>query len=200
MRIRRVVILSAVLLVALFIAAISTAQAQQRIHIVQPGETLSGIALRYGVTVQQIAAVNNIVNPSLIFVGQRLIIPGPEPPPPGDTTTYTVQRGDNLTIIARRFNTTVATLVQLNGLTNPSLIFLGQVLVVPAPAQQTPQPQPTATSPHQPQPTATSAQPTPVPERVTYTVQRGDTLSRIALRYGVTVQELVMLNNIANPN
>ncbi|HQA67535.1 MAG TPA: LysM peptidoglycan-binding domain-containing protein, partial [Aggregatilineales bacterium] len=119
MRIRRAVILSAVLLIALFLATISTAQAQQRIHIVQPGETLSGIALRYGVTVQQIAAVNNIVNPSLIFVGQRLIIPGPEPPPPGDTTTYTVQRGDTLGGIARRYNTTVATLVQLNGLTNP---------------------------------------------------------------------------------
>lgn len=194
MPIRRVILVLIVLLALVLATTVPRAQAQQRVHIVQPGETLTRIAARYGVTVQQIAAANGIVNPSLIYVGQRLVIPGTEAPPPsGNTTTYTVQRGDNLTRIAGRFNTTVAVLVQLNGLTNPNLLYVGQVLVVPAPDGQ----------PAAPTATPTQGQPataTPVPEQVTHTVQRGETLSGIAVRYGTTVQQLVLLNNLSNPN
>src|SRR5690606_15108979 len=74
-----------------------------------------------------------------------------------------------------------------------------QVLII----RQGPAPQPTATSvPPTQGPTNTAPPPTAtqVPQRLTHTVQRGETLSHIALRYGVTVQELVQLNNIANPH
>jgi len=202
MPIRRVILVLIVLLGLVLLTAAPQAQAQQRIHIVQPGETLSRIALRYGVTVQQIAAANGIVNPSLIYVGQRLVIPGTEPPPPsGNTTTYTVQRGDNLTRIAGRFNTTVAVLIQLNGLTNPNLLYVGQVLIVPAPDGQ-PAPTATPTQGQPSQPTATQAAPTatPAPEQVTHVVQRGETLSGIAVRYGTTVQQLVLHNKRSNPS
>ena len=206
MHTRRVLIATAVLLVVVLAAAVPTAHAQQRIHVVQPGETLYGIARLYGVTIQQIAAANGIVNPNILYVGQRLVIPGGEPPPSGSTTTYVVQRGDTLYGIASRFNTTITMLVQLNGIANPNLLYVGQVLVVPAPGgapTSTPVPQqPTAT----PQPGASAtptpqqAPPTPVPSPVTHVVQRGETLSAIALRYGVTIQQIVALNNIANPN
>lgn len=69
--------------------------AQEAVHVVQPGETLGGLAARYGVTVQALADANGIVNRNLIYVGQRLVIPtgaaspapvapAPRPAPAGD--------------------------------------------------------------------------------------------------------------------
>lgn len=100
-------------------------------------------------------------------------------PEPG-VATYTVQRGDNLFRIALRFNTTTAALAAENGITNPRLIFVGQVLRIPG--------------------TGPTPPPTDPPVEGTYTVQRGDNLYRIALRNNTTVAELVRVNNIANPN
>ncbi len=107
-----------------------------RTHYVQRGETLSQIARWYGVSVQQLAAINNIHNPSRIYVGQMLCIPGgwnpdpwpPAPPTPACGQFYTVQRGDNLSQIARWCGTTVHNLASLNGIWNPSRIYVGQVL------------------------------------------------------------------------
>lgn len=190
-----------ILLVAL--ASATAALAQQRTHVVQPGETLYRIALRYGVTVEQIAAANGITNPALIYVGQVLIIPGGGGASAG-TTTYTVVAGDTLYSIARRFDTTVDRLIALNGLANPNVLYVGQVLVVPLPAQFTP----TAATPTS-LPTVTGTPPTaspgptltPTPSGpLTHVVQPGETLYRIALRHGTTVQELVILNNLPNPN
>ena len=195
MRLGRLLLAVALLLAVILLAAASPVKAQQQTHTVQPGQTLSGIARIYGVTTEQLAAANGIVNPNLIYVGQVLVIPGsapaPEPQPnPGTGGTYTVQPGDTLSAIAARFNTTVSTLVSLNGLTNPNLLFVGQVLVLPG-GQPTPQPPVTS------QPPATTQ---PPPQDVTYTVQPGDSLSRIALRFGTTWQELALLNNLSNPN
>jgi LysM repeat protein len=116
------------------------AQAQEPIvHIVQQGENLYRISLRYGVPISVIAAQNGITNVNRIFVGQRLIISGggvivpPTQPPTVGTGIYVVQRGDTLARIARRFNTSVAALAQLNGIVNVNLIFVGQQLRVPGP-------------------------------------------------------------------
>jgi len=107
-------------------------------HIVQPGENLFRIALRYGTTVEAIAAANNIVNPWFIYVGQELMIPaggdgGGMPPPGGGpgAGTYVVQPGDTLYSIAVRYDTTVQALMVANNLSNSNFIYVGQTLKVP---------------------------------------------------------------------
>jgi len=103
------------------------------VHIVQPGENLFRIALRYNTTVQAIAQASGISNPWFIYVGQQLTIPvggggGGIAPPSG---THVVQPGETLYLIAARFNTTVQALMVSNNLSNPNLIYVGQVLKIP---------------------------------------------------------------------
>ena len=133
------------LLVVFLVPALPSVGAQQgqTTHVVQPGENLFRIALKYGTTWPALAAANNLTNPNLIYVGQVLIIPAPggttTPPsqpqptaaPPTTPQTYTVVAGDTLTSIALRFGTTVNALVQANGIVNPNLIYVGQVLNIP---------------------------------------------------------------------
>ena len=91
-------------------------------YTVKSGDTLSKIAGNYSTTVEHIASVNGIANPNLIFSGQVLKISGTGA---NASKTYTIQSGDNLSSIASNNGTTVANLVALNGITNPSLIFPG---------------------------------------------------------------------------
>lgn len=109
----------------------------------------------------------------------------PEPPtpptPPEEPIYYTVVRGDNLSKIASKFKTTIAKLVEWNKIKNPNLIYVGQRLIV---GYKDPTPTPTP----------------PTPEKVYYTIKRGDTLSGIAKKYGTTVTQLCSWNNIKNPN
>ncbi len=111
-------------------ATFAAASAQSYdVYIVQRGDTLSSIARRFGTTVAVLKQINGISNSNQIVVGQRLLVPAS-----GGTstiTTYVVQRGDTLSAIARRFNTTTAVLLQLNGLVNPNQIRVGQRLIVP---------------------------------------------------------------------
>jgi peptidoglycan/xylan/chitin deacetylase (PgdA/CDA1 family) len=104
-------------------------------YTVRAGDTLYSIARRYNTTVTSIAQENNIRNVNLIRVGQRLTIPGravsvPQPPPAPAPRTYTVKRGDTLYSIARRYNTTVSRLAQVNNIRNVNLIRVGQRLVI----------------------------------------------------------------------
>jgi LysM repeat protein len=128
---------------------------QQQIHIVAPGENLFRISLRYNVTIAAIQSANNIPNPNRIFVGQQLVIPGatgapppqpgPQPTPDAQPTVYVVVRGDTLSSIARRFNTTFQAIAAANGITNPNLIFVGQQLTIagaPPPGTAPPPPPP----------------------------------------------------------
>jgi LysM repeat protein len=136
-------ILAALMMVASSLAAASVSEASalcNQYHTVQAGENLFRIALRYNTTVAALRAANGLANANLIYVGQALCVapvstsPQPAPQPvPGGQTTYRVQAGDTLSGIARRFNVSMALLAQINGITNPSRIFVGQVLTIPVP-------------------------------------------------------------------
>ncbi|RNF39478.1 polysaccharide deacetylase family protein [Planococcus salinus] len=102
-------------------------------YTVKSGDTLYSIAKRHGVTVSVLAAANNITNPNLIRVGQILTIPGKPStpvPPPATTVKYTVKAGDTLYSISKHHGTTVAKIAAANNISNPSLIRVGQVLMI----------------------------------------------------------------------
>lgn len=145
---RRLVVIVALLAFVFAISSSVFAQPNpgETTHVVQRGENLYRISLRYGVTMASIAQRNNISNYNLIFSGQTLYIPAggvvvptvapkpgttavPATPPPA-TGTYKVVRGDTLGSIARKFNTTIQAIATLNKISNPNLIYTGQVLQI----------------------------------------------------------------------
>ncbi len=123
------------------------------VYVVQPGDTLLGIALRHGVTASRLATLNGLAWNSWLYVGQRLVVPAgndtPNPAPPSSPDeTYLVERGDTLFSIARRHGTTVTTLRAANGLTS-NRIYVGQRLTLPGEsASPTQHPSPTTPAPH----------------------------------------------------
>jgi len=143
-------LLAVLMMVASSLAAASVSEASalcQQYHTVQRGENLFRIALRYNTTVATLRAANGLANSNLIYAGQALCVvpvgpqPAPQPMPqpvpqpvPGDQTSYRVQPGDTLFGIARRFNVSMTLLAQINGIANPSRIFVGQVLTIPVPS------------------------------------------------------------------
>jgi LysM repeat protein len=174
---RLILVLSVLVMLGVMIGGAS-AQPGVTTYVVQPGDTLTAVAARYNVTIDALATANNLTVTTRLQVGQQLVIPMTAPPP--SVATYVVQRGDNLAAIAQRYNTTVQVLVSLNGIANSNRIVVGQRLNVPA-TPATPTPPPAGSVTH-------------------YTVQPGDTLFRIALRFGVTVHSLAVNNGIWNPN
>lgn len=102
-------------------------------YVVQPGDTLGRLAVRFNTTTTTLARLNGITNPNIIRIGQRLLIPtGTVPVPPAPApSTYVVLPGDTLFRIALRFRISIASLVQANGISDPNLIFVGQTLIIP---------------------------------------------------------------------
>lgn len=178
--------------------------AQENTHVVQYGENLYRIALRYGVSTDALAQANGITNQARIFAGQTLVIPNfnasepvvENPTVAGTPIYHTVAPGETLDSIARKYGMTVQQLVEINQIANPNRINRGQQLTV------------WATTPAEPEPSAESApqitveEPLPVeaPPQQTYTVQVGDQLAQIARRFGVTWPELAQANNLINPD
>lgn len=105
-------------------------------------------------------------------------------------TVYVVQRGDTLMSIARRFGVSLTAIVQANQIVNPNFIFVNQRLVIPTD-------DPPAAPPS---PGGGTTSPPPSSSGTIHVVQRGETLSRIALRYGVTLSAVASANNITNVN
>ena len=95
-------------------------------HIVQYGENLSTIAVQYGTTWQELARINALSNPSIIYAGQTLSVTGGQSV--AKSSYCVVEYGDTLSSIAAQFGTTVERLVSANGISNPDLIYAGQVL------------------------------------------------------------------------
>ena len=168
-------------------SSISTSTKKERFnqtYIVQLGNTLTSIAKKFETNVNELVSLNDIPNPNLIYPGQVIKIPTKSERKYSASSskqylkTYIVQPDDNLTFIARMFNTTVDELVKLNGISNPNLIYPGQALKILCSGQS----------------------PKDNSFRGIYVVKSGDTLSGIAKKFNMTVNELVSLNDIPNQN
>ena len=139
-----------------------------RTYTIVRGDTLSGIAKRFGTTYQEIARLNGIADPNKIRAGQVIKIPdssgsgssGSGSSSSGSSTspsstqsyiTYTIVRGDTLTKIANKFGTTYQELARINGISNPNLIKVGQVIKVPKSSQSS-DPNPPSQTPSDPTP------------------------------------------------
>lgn len=148
-------------------------------YTVQKGDSLWSIAKKFNVGVEELKETNNLTS-NTINIGQSLKIPG-FVPPMQSTTTYVVQKGDSLWSIATAYDISINDLMEANNLTSSSL-SIGQVLNIPAPSTTPP---------------STPIGPIEIePGSNTYTVVYGDTLWSIANRFGVGVNELRNLNDL----
>ncbi|MBI2845946.1 MAG: LysM peptidoglycan-binding domain-containing protein [Chloroflexi bacterium] len=108
--------------------------ATSQFYVVRPGDTLAGIARKYGTSVEALTQLNSLSNPSLIYVGQSLILStssSPPPAPTGEPVVHIVQRGETLYLIAQKYSSSVSALASVNDIANPSLIYVGQRLLIP---------------------------------------------------------------------
>lgn len=111
----------------------STPEKQEKTIVVQRGDTLSEIAIEYNTSYQYLAKINNIPNPNLIYVGQKIVVPVLENNEIHDTShrLYIVKSGNTLTGISREFGVSIESIVRLNDIAHPNLIYTGQVLRIP---------------------------------------------------------------------
>ena len=96
-------------------------------YVIQPGDTLSGIAARYGTTVSELSRINGISNPDRIYAGNTIRVPESG----SSYQNYTVRPGDTLSAIALKFGTTVSAIAKLNGISDPDRIYAGTTLRIP---------------------------------------------------------------------
>jgi LysM repeat protein len=157
---------------------------------VQPGDTLSEIADRQGVSLNQLMQANGITNPNMVVAGQKLVLPGSRrataaaAPRALPTAPYTVKSGETISEIADRFGTSTERLIQVNGLSNPNLVVAGTRLAIPGRPSSSAAPRSTAA-------------PRNAKEHV---VRSGESLSTIADSYGLPVERLVAINRIDDPD
>lgn len=150
-------------------------------HIVKPGETLHSIASSYGISHMKLAGFNSLAAPFEIVPGQVLRIPLSYVPVK-PSFEYTVKKGDTLAKLAEQYGTSVMALAGINRISDPDVILEGQVIRIPA---AMPDPEPDED---------------PQEGRLEYTVKSGDTLYKIACRFGVSVSYLINLNRLTEPD
>ena len=144
---------------------------EENIYIVKKGDSLYSIANKYNTTVDELKRINNLTS-NILSIGQVLKLPSDKAnnvENEENTISYTVQKGDSLYSIARKYDTTIDRIKDLNNLTT-NLLSIGQVLLIP---------------------TDTNLE-------TTYTVQKGDSLYSIAKKYNTTVDRLKQLNNLSS--
>ena len=175
---------------SLLLSTVSGASAAT--YTVKSGDTLSGIAKKYGTTYTTIMNLNGLKS-TLIKVGQKLQVNGTASTSSSSnsktntsSTTYTVKSGDTLSGIAKKYGTTYTAIMNLNGMKS-TLIKVGQKLQVSGTASTS-----TSTSSSS---TSTSSSKTNT-NTTTYTVKSGDTLSGIAKKYGTTYTTIMNLNGL----
>lgn len=147
-----------------------------KVHVVQTGESLAGIAATYGTTVEVLLEANSITDAALLYVGQSLAVPGAEGDP--FLTAHIVRAGDTLQGLAADYNTSVALLAESTRLINPTQLTAGQTITITS-----------RTGSAAPRPLLGTA----------HVVQPGETLLMLALRYNLKPAELASLNGLTYP-
>jgi len=196
------VLVALVMLFSTATVAQDNASVNDGTHTVQSGENLYRIALRYGLTIDELAQANGITDPSTIYRGQVLTIPGLStvdadevfnPLIAGTPTIHVVQPGETLNTIASIYDLTPEQLLQANDIANPNLVFRGQELTVwttdsvSAPADAIAESEPAVVA-------------LPEDELTVYVVRRGEHLSQIAERFGVDWRTVAQINGITDPD
>lgn len=162
-------------------------------YVVQSNDTLWDIARSFSVSVDSLCAVNGLSRRSVIRPGQRLDLPDGSKPAMStasttstaskvstpSSSTYTVQKGDNLYDIANSFGTSVSALSRANGLSG-SRIYPGKVLRIPSSTGSVSTPSRIASA------------------STTYRVRKGDTLYDIARRFGTSITALRHANGLSS--
>ena len=177
---------------ALTLSALMPLQAGAASITVKAGDTISGLADRYGVSVRSLMKANGIQNSNHVEVGQTLRLPsGARGVVSAGKGRHTVRGGDTLGGIAARYRVSERDLIAINSLPSADHVEVGQTLKLPTSAVL-PKPKPVA-----------KAKPTPIkanPNATSHTVARGQTLTQIARAYEVPVASLIDLNTINDPN
>ncbi|MGO1713976.1 lytic transglycosylase domain-containing protein [Ancrocorticia populi] len=175
-------------------------------YTVKSGDTLWGIAKKHSSSVSAIAKANGIKNTSYIRIGQKLTIPGSSSSAkatsssskasstPAKTTStgsrHVVRSGETLSSIAKKYNTSTSAIQKSNSLSNPNLIYVGQVLTIGGSGSKA---------------TSSSSKASSTPAKTTSTgsrhvVRSGETLSSIAKKYNTSTSAIQKSNSLSNPN
>ncbi|MEO6944228.1 MAG: LysM peptidoglycan-binding domain-containing protein [Lacisediminihabitans sp.] len=174
------------------------------IYRVVAGDTVSSIAGKYGLATASVLAMNGLGWKSVIFPGQTLQL-GKSASSPRTTTTphtptanrYTIVSGDTVGRIAAKFGLTAKTVLSANGLSASSIIYPGQTLAIPStsPAAFTSAPVAYVTPIATPTTPQVSIGTTPVTS--SYVIVPGDTISKIATKFGISIQSILNANNLS---
>jgi len=175
-------------------ATVAAESAVPATHRIVPGDTVSSIAARYGLDMNEVLRINNLSASSVIYAGKELKLTGTAKAPSAPVAqapaagTYTVKPGDTLGAIAARHGVSLASVLAANNLSMTSVIYPGDKLSVGSGTGVT-----TASSTPAPAAPAAPA----APEAGTYTVKPGDTLGAIAARHGVSLKSVLDANSLS---
>jgi LysM repeat protein len=182
-------------------------------YTIARGDTVSGIAGKFGLDTYEVLKLNNLQPNTIIYPGQKIKLsgsassPAPAPAAPAPAApanaggSYTVKSGDTLSAIAARHNVSLSDVFSWNGLNMRSIIYPGQKIKVGAGEAPSPAPAAPATPAPALQPASAPAAPAPAAPAPApagaYTIKAGDTLSAIAARHGVKLSDLLAANQLS---
>ncbi len=198
--------LATILVIALLWLIPTLVNAEEEWYRVQIGDTIQSIAAQFGVTAEAIMQHNGLAAASPIARGQILRVPLPQAQPATAQTepgvglgrTHIVQPGESLQTIGQLYGIDWSSLARANSISNPNLIYVGQAIVVPSAAMLEVLPAVAATT----DPSTTSAHVnragSPSAQYRLHLVQYGDDFSRIAHSYGLSVADILIINDFGS--
>lgn len=165
-------------------------------YSVRSGDTISGIAQRFGLNTNAVLALNGLTSSSIIYPGQVLRLlaapaapPAPAPAPAPAIGTHTVVAGDTISAIAKKYGVSTNAVLAANNMSRSSIIYPGQTIVLPGAVASTPAPPPAPAPAPAPIGGASAAS--------IHTVVSGDTISAIARRYGSSTDAVLAANGLS---